>query len=155
MTTRLEIVVEARSWVLARTPFMHQANLKGVGCDCAGLLRGVALVLGLLPADYQQHARARPFVGYGERPHGGRLRLGCEAYMDPIDRSAMQPGDAILVRFESDPQHLAILGDYLHGGLSMIHALGTADGKGHVVEHRLDATWSRRIVAAYAFRGVE
>ena len=31
------IVVEARAWI--GTPYLHQASLKGVGCDCLGLLR--------------------------------------------------------------------------------------------------------------------
>ena len=34
-----EIVAAARSWI--GTPYRHQASLKGVGCDCLGLVRGV------------------------------------------------------------------------------------------------------------------
>ena len=35
-----ERVVElARSWI--GTPYVHQASVRGVGCDCLGLLRGV------------------------------------------------------------------------------------------------------------------
>lgn len=33
------IVSEARSWI--GTPYRHQASLKGIGCDCLGLVRGV------------------------------------------------------------------------------------------------------------------
>ena len=33
------ILTEARSWI--GTPYRHQASLKGIGCDCLGLLRGV------------------------------------------------------------------------------------------------------------------
>lgn len=33
------IVTLARTWI--GTPYRHQASLKGVGCDCLGLLRGV------------------------------------------------------------------------------------------------------------------
>ena len=33
------IVETARSWI--GTPYRHQASLKGVGCDCLGLVRGV------------------------------------------------------------------------------------------------------------------
>ena len=36
---RAEIVAAARSWI--GTPYRHQASLRGVGCDCLGLLRGV------------------------------------------------------------------------------------------------------------------
>ena len=33
------IVAEAVSWV--GTPYRHQAALKGIGCDCLGLVRGI------------------------------------------------------------------------------------------------------------------
>ena len=36
---RNRIIAEARGWI--GTPYMHQASLKGIGCDCLGLLRGV------------------------------------------------------------------------------------------------------------------
>ena len=37
--TRSLIVAETRGWI--GTPYRHQASLKGVGCDCLGLVRGV------------------------------------------------------------------------------------------------------------------
>jgi NlpC/P60 family putative phage cell wall peptidase len=37
--TRAQIVVATRDWI--GTPYQHQASLKGVGCDCLGLVRGV------------------------------------------------------------------------------------------------------------------
>ncbi|MEX0853648.1 MAG: peptidase P60 [Bauldia sp.] len=36
---RSQVVAEALSWV--GTPYCHQASLKGTGCDCLGLIRGV------------------------------------------------------------------------------------------------------------------
>ena len=36
---RAAIVAAARGWI--GTPYRHQASLKGVGCDCLGLVRGV------------------------------------------------------------------------------------------------------------------
>ncbi|KAA2237251.1 NlpC/P60 family protein [Salinarimonas soli] len=39
MTPSAPIVAAARGWI--GTPFRHQASLKGVGCDCLGLVRGV------------------------------------------------------------------------------------------------------------------
>ena len=36
---RDEIVEAARAWL--GTPYHHQASLRGVGCDCLGLVRGV------------------------------------------------------------------------------------------------------------------
>jgi len=34
-----QIVTIARTWI--GTPYVHQASVKGAGCDCLGLLRGV------------------------------------------------------------------------------------------------------------------
>ena len=37
--TRENIVAEARAWI--GTPYLHQASLRGAGCDCLGLVRGL------------------------------------------------------------------------------------------------------------------
>ena len=39
MRDRSDVVAIARAWI--GTPYRHQASLKGVGCDCLGLLRGL------------------------------------------------------------------------------------------------------------------
>ena len=39
MIARSTIVAETRGWI--GTPYRHQASLKGIGCDCLGLVRGV------------------------------------------------------------------------------------------------------------------
>ena len=36
---RALIIAEARSWI--GMPYRHQGSLKGIGCDCLGLVRGV------------------------------------------------------------------------------------------------------------------
>ncbi|MDX3810210.1 MAG: peptidase P60, partial [Bosea sp. (in: a-proteobacteria)] len=36
---RAVIVAAAREWL--GTPYHHQASLRGVGCDCLGLVRGL------------------------------------------------------------------------------------------------------------------
>jgi len=46
---------------------------------------------------------------------------------------------------EAEPQHLAIVTPYRHGGLAMIHAYSRSSA---VVEHRLADVWRARIVAA-------
>jgi NlpC/P60 family putative phage cell wall peptidase len=47
MITRPTIVAETRAWL--GTPYRHQASLKGVGCDCLGLVRGVWRAIRALP----------------------------------------------------------------------------------------------------------
>lgn len=146
MTTRADVATQARTWL--GTPFVHQGRIKGLAADCVGLVVGVARELGLVEPGFD-------FTGYPRSPDGRSLLGECDRLMQRIAVEDMQAGDVIAIRWESDPQHLGILGDYLHGGLSMIHALGTPDGRGRVIEHRLHETMQARIVAAYSLRGVE
>ena len=37
--SREDILAEAASWI--GTPYLHQASVKGAGCDCLGLVRGI------------------------------------------------------------------------------------------------------------------
>ena len=147
MTSRAAIVQEARSWL--QTPYAHQARVKRVGVDCAGLVIGVGRALGLVPPSFDIN-------GYARTPDGVSLVQQCDRFMTRIGREEMRAGDVIVLRFEADPQHLGIVADYYTGGhLSIIHALGTRDGGGRVVEHRLDETTLARFVAAYRLPGIE
>ena len=143
MTSRADVVVAARTWT--DTPFHHQARLKGVGVDCVGLVIGVARELGLIAPDFD-------VVGYPRVPDGTSLMALAATHMTPIDRAAMQPGDVVVVSFDRDPQHLGILGDYRHGGLSIIHAAGLT---GRVIETRLMFSKQMKYVAAFALPGIE
>ena len=142
MTSRTQIVEAAREWI--DTPFHHQARLKHVGVDCVGLVIGVARELALVPQDLD-------VLGYPRTPDGTSLMATMRQHMTEIDRAAMQPGDVIVVSFDRDPQHLAILCDYRHGGLSIIHAAGNT---GRVIETRLMFSSAMTFVAAFALPGV-
>ena len=143
MTQRAHIVQTAREWL--ETPFHHQARVKGAGVDCAGLVIGVARELGLVAAEFD-------VAGYARNPDGSSLMANCMAVMHPIAREAMQPGDVIVVRYDKHPQHLGILGDYRHGGLSIIHAASQA---GRVIETRLMFSSAMAFVAAFSLPGGE
>ena len=149
MTTRAEVVAEARRWV--GTPFVHQGRVRGHGCDCGGLVGGIAVALGIVPADWWQIVFDPRFGGYGRQPANGVLEAVCESFMSAIDPDAAEPGDVLLMRFADEPQHLGIVADYRNGGLSIVHALSRV---GSVVEHRLGGLWTWRIVGAYRMPGV-
>lgn len=148
MTTRAEIVSEARRWL--RVPFHHQGRTHA-GTDCGGLIGGVAVSLGILPADWWTTTFDPVFGGYGRMPAGGMLERVCGMFMSELDDPAEAvPGDVVMMHFGSDPQHLGIVADYIHGGLSLIHALSLPSA-GAVVEHRLAPEWRRRVDVAYAY----
>jgi hypothetical protein len=47
--TRMDVVREAREWL--NTPFKHQGALKGVACDCIGLIKAIGMQHGLMDYD--------------------------------------------------------------------------------------------------------
>jgi NlpC/P60 family putative phage cell wall peptidase len=145
VTLREQIVARARQEI--GTPFVHQARVPGVGCDCIGLLIIVGRALGLVAPDFD-------IKGYSNIPDGKTLVARAGQFMTPIAREAMQVGDAIVMRWGKDPQHLGILGDYVHGGLSFIHAYCEVDGIGSVIETHYAPTYQKRFVAAFRLPGV-
>lgn len=144
MTSRAQIVEEARSWIGTR--WQHQAAHKGVGTDCIGLIAGVAAACGIAESLLWQNDPTRR--GYTRRPDPSLLREACERYLDPIALDAAQPGDVLLFRFTGEPSHFGILSgrDYV------IHAYAQAR---QVVENRLDELWRSRLVGGYCFRGLD
>ena len=124
------------------TPYHHQARLKGHGIDCVGLVVCVARELGVLPFDVD-------VTGYSRIPDGKALMHHLHAHMDAVDQRDMQPGDVICVAFDKWPQHVGILGNYIHGGLSIIHA---DNQRGQVIETRLMFSDAMRFVAAFRWR---
>jgi NlpC/P60 family putative phage cell wall peptidase len=147
VTTCAEVAAEARRWLA--TPFAHQGRTKGLGCDCGGLVGGVAMALGIIPPTWWTTVFDPQFGGYGRQPAHGTLQLVCESFMARVDEPEV--GDVLLMRFAAEPQHLAIAVDYRWGGLAIVHAL---ESEGRVIEHRLAPLWRSRIVQAYRMPGV-
>lgn len=145
MIDRSVIVEAARA--LVNTPYGHQGRVPGLHgrVDCIGVPVLVAWAAGAKP-------RAWNVTGYRPIPDGHtmlrRLRseMGREvAYAD------MRPGDLAVIDWGQFPHHVAIIGDYHLGGLSMIHADNIHR---KVVEHRLVIDAPARFVTAFEFPGV-
>jgi NlpC/P60 family putative phage cell wall peptidase len=143
MTIRDSIIAEARSWI--GTPYHHQAVLKGVGCDCLGLVRGVwRAVCGAEP-------EAPPPYTPDWAECAGREAL-CDAaarHLTPVALGAEAPGDVLLFRMRADApmKHAGILSAHDR----IIHAYwGRA-----VVENRLAPFWRARMAAAFSFPGAQ
>lgn len=145
--TRSLIVAETRDWI--GTPYQHQASLKGVGCDCLGLVRGVwRAVIG------QEPERAPPYApDWAEASSGEPLADAAARHLIAIDRDKLEPGDVLLFRWRNHlpAKHAAIVTSYgadRHG--TMVHA---HDGAA-VAEVALAPWWRRRLAYAFRFPGV-
>ena len=121
------------------TPFRHQGRLIAFGLDCAGVAIPVARRIGVGHLD---------LTGYGRTPANRQLERSLDAQpcLERVALSARSPGDLLLMRFASEPQHLAIC-----AGETIIHAYEAA---GKCCEHRLSSLWEARIVRVYRFRGM-
>ena len=146
MTTKNQVVDKAREWI--GTPFHHQGRSHGIGVDCIGLVIVVAQALGLKSRTAPEQTE---FTGYSRVPHGGMLVQTMREHLVEIGKASMEPGDIVVVSYDVDPQHVGILGNYRHGGLSIIHAAGIT---GKVIETRLMFSRSMQFVTAFSLSGV-
>ena len=135
---RARVVAAARGWI--GTPYLHQASLRGIGCDCLGLVRGVWREL------HGEEPEAMPVYAadWAEAGGGERLAEAARRHLEEISVDDAEPGDVLLFRWRPHlpAKHAAILVD--HG--RMIHA---HDGAA-VCEVFYAPFWRRR--AAFAFR---
>ena len=145
MISRAAIVAEAREWI--GTPFAHGQMLKLVGCDCIGLVAGVAAELGL-PEASRWRGDTR-FKGYGPTPDPVKLLAACAEYLDEIPVSRARLGDVLQYTFAKEPMHFAILSR--DDPWYVIHGYQRAKG---VVENGAQATFWK-LQRAFSFRGVE
>jgi len=144
--TAVQLIAEARSWI--GTPYHHQARLKGVGVDCAGVPICVGRNLKLFPPEMD-------ITHYARVPDGVSLIDHCNQWMSPIPIEDAMFSDIGIFRFAYDPQHLGILADYLHGGFSVIHSLDrNGSVRGSVIEHRLANKFKDNMIACYRIPGV-
>lgn len=148
--SREEVVAVVRGWI--ETHWHHQAAVKGIGCDCIGLIAGVDTELGL-PEGAAWLSDAR-YKGYGRTPRPELLLEACNEYMDPIRIDEAGLGDVLQMNYVdrgvSSPMHFGIITSL--EPRMMAHALAAYPRK--VVEHRIDEVWQSRILRAYRLRGV-
>ncbi len=140
--TRDEIVRVTRSWI--GTPYRHQASLKGVGCDCLGLLRGVwRECVGPEPEDAPPY---RP--EWAEASGEERLMAAALRWLTPVRPENLQAGDVVLFRWRENlpAKHVGIA----TSAMTMIHAHDGAC----VCEVSLGSAWRKRVAGVFNFPGL-
>jgi len=141
-TAPARIVKATRRWL--GTPYHDQASVRGVGCDCLGLLRGVwREVVG--PEPFDKTGPIPPYSrDWGEAGLVEVLAEAARAAMIELDVAEARAGDVILFRMRrrAIAKHCGITS----GRGCFIHAYERTG----VIEEALSEPWRRRI--AYAFR---
>ena len=131
------IVDAARAWI--GTPYRHQASLRGVGCDCLGLLRGVwREVMGAEPE------MPPPYSPDWAEAGADTLLGAARRHLVEIAPRQIAGGDVLLFRWRDHcpAKHCAIA----TSSDTMVHAHDGAC----VTEVAFRPWWRRHL--AYAFR---
>ena len=134
------VAAAARGWL--GTPYHDQASLKGVGCDCLGLVRGV----------WRELYGAEPEVipaytaDWGETGGMELLLSGAGRLLSPVSDEVA--GDVLIFRMRvgAAAKHMGILAQ-TGAQASFVHAY---DRHG-VVESPLSAPWRTRIAGRFRF----
>ena len=129
----------ARAWL--STPYHDQASLRGVGCDCLGLARGVwREVVGPEPFPIPPYSRDWGETGPCEVLAEGALRVMIEVAPDDAP-----PGALLLFRMKAGAiaKHAGIL----TAPDRFVHAYERLG----VIEEPLTQCWRRRIAFAFLF----
>lgn len=137
-----KIIAEARSWI--GTPYHHQASVKGAGCDCLGLVRGVWRgIYGPEPEEAPPYTR-----DWAETRGRETLAEAGARYLRPIRLADIQPGDVLLFALHENvpAKHCAIL----TAPERMVHSCELHP----VAEVSFSKWWAHRLRYAFAFPGV-
>lgn len=137
--TCADIIAETESWL--KTPYQHQASLKGVGCDCLGLVRGVYRTL--------YGAEPEPMPAYtpdwAEASGEETLAKAALRHLIPVALDAVEPGNVLLFRWRPGlpAKHAAISVEqtrfiHAHDGAAVSYAA-------------LTPWWQRRLAYVFAF----
>lgn len=130
-------VASARGWL--GTPYHHQASLKGVGCDCLGLLRGVwRETMGEEPEPMPPYS-----PDWDEAQGTEHMLRVCDRWLLP----ALEVGVGTVLVFRMRPGMVAKHCGIASGEGTFIHS-----HTGHGVhEVALTPWWERRIAGRFNF----
>jgi hypothetical protein len=150
LLSRQALLLEARTWI--GTAFHHQGRVKANsyhkgGCDCVGLVLGVATSLqlkstkGILIKDID-------IGNYCRKLSGSLLKEALDEHCIKISQNEILPSDLLLFKMSDYQYHIGIISDYNAKTLGLIHSYAQAK---KVVEHSLTTFWQEKIIYAYKF----
>ena len=137
-----EIVEAARRWI--GTPYHHQASVRGVGCDCLGLVRGVwREVSGCDVGGDANYSR-----DWAEASGIESMLDGAAQHLARIEAASMSAGDVLVFRLR--PLYVAKHAGIVASAATFIHAMEGAPA----CEVALSPWWRKRIAGVFRFPAV-
>jgi len=141
---RSAIVAEALSWI--GTPYHQQASVKGAGCDCLGLIRGVWRGV------YGTEPEAPPPYSPDWAEATGQETMLAAARRNLVETpiEAAREGDVLVFRWRTElpAKHAGVL----IAPDRVLHAYEKS--REGVTAFHLNPWWRRRIAGAFSFPGI-
>lgn len=138
-----DLIKLTRSWI--GTPYHNMAAVKGRGCDCLGLLRGVhAEVTGEL-INTPHYRRYPPRISTSVET----LIKAADQHLIKLPTTIREPG--VILIFRVHPKLIAWHCGIMTTKTEMIHSHSGRE----VYEITLGQRWESRVIAAYKFPGIE
>jgi NlpC/P60 family putative phage cell wall peptidase len=137
--SRERIIAATRSWL--GTPYIHQASLRGVGCDCLGLIRGVyGEVTGRTLPEPPPYS-----ADWAEAANTETLVEAARQWLREVAPDSFEAGDVVLFRWRTGlpAKHCGIA----TSATTMIHAHDGAV----VSEVAIGPWWRRHLSHAFQF----
>ena len=144
MSPYRDLIVEAaKEW--AGTPYHDQASVKGAGCDCIGLIRGVwREIVGPEPEAMPPYT-----PDWAEATGKETMHEFARRYLIEIDPSQFTRGDVLMFRMKKT-------GPAKHASIAtaddmMMHAYQGAN----VCETHIGKYWRNRLAYVFQFPGID
>jgi NlpC/P60 family putative phage cell wall peptidase len=137
-----DIVAAARGWL--GTPYVHQASVRHVGCDCLGLLRGVwRELMGEEPEPTPSYSE-----DWAECSGVETLYAAFARHFDQIGIGELRAGDVALFRMvaRGPAKHCGLIAG-APGAPTLIHARQNK----RVSEETFSRPWRRKLAFAFRF----
>ena len=148
MLTRAAVVTEARTWLGA--PY-HSLAASRHGVDCVGLVIGVAMAIGLVPASWRPPEYLSPEWCLHSQAERLLDAVRTSGVLHEIALLHIAEGDIVAFAWQEQPvSHLAFL-SRMTPYPCILHAVQQA---GRVVEHGLQGRWGTGVRRAFRFCGV-
>jgi hypothetical protein len=144
MVTRKKFIQEAHEWL--ETPFLDQQSNKGIGCDCVGLIAGVA-------RNTKAVKNLEFETDYRRSSDGTTMLALFRKYTEEINWRDALPADFFVVRYNPVHWHCMIVAERkenIETEFTVIEA-----GKEKVIKHRVDSGTKRRIFTAFRIKNIK
>ena len=139
MTCNQRLIQMAKHWL--NTPFHSQGRQYNIGCDCFGLILGIAYEM-LIKSRQGKLLHTYDLITYDPFEDSQQLLSFMKQHFYIIDEVIL--GSILLIKITEKQYHLCIVSQL--NPIKIIHCCSTI---GRVCEHRLPYEWKNTIVAIY------